>query len=232
MMAMKVTQEAVEAMIGRGVYSPREAGLLIGASTDTVSSWVRGRKGTAVGAVFKRDYDELAGKTLLSFYDLIELWVVEQLRRRGMSLQRIRKQSRKAAEALNVSHPFGTRRVAFYFGVGRPKSLVMEDERGWTDVETGQLLIKEILAGYFERVDFDPTTDAAVRFWPAGRDVPVVVDPQRGYGAPTVEGTRLSVDLIKRLIGAGDSVEQIARAYEIRPAQVEAARDFEFAKAA
>lgn len=225
-----ITDQAYAQMLGRGVYTPREASKLLGMRSATVRAWIKGRKSS--GPVFRRDYDELdGGEVLLSFQDLIELWVVDQLRRRGMPLQRIRKFSARAAELLETDHPFGTQRIKLYAEAEKLKTLVIEDDHGWTDLSDGQMLVKHVLEDYFDHVDFDDKGRATL-FWPKGRSVPVVVDPHRCYGAPIIRGTRVPTEIVYELLRAGDSVELIANSYGLRVEDVEAARDFMLQRAA
>lgn len=227
-----ITEDAYAAMISRGAYTPAEAARLLGANPATVRAWVKGRSASA-GPVFHRDYDELdGGKVVLSFQDLIELWVVDQLRRKGMSLQHIRRLGTRAAQMLGTTHPFGTSRVKLFVERDKVKTLVVEDDHGWTDLEDGQMLVRQVLEDYFEHVDFDPESGDAVLFWPKGKDVPVVVDPRRCYGAPVIKDTRIPAEMVWQLLKAGDSIELIASSYGLSVEAVEAARDFMLPRAA
>ncbi len=83
---------------------------MLGMRSATVRAWIKSKKSS--GPVFRRDYDELeGGEVLLSFQDLIELWVVGQLRRRGMPLQRIHKATPPMADS-----PMGFGQLAPYTG--------------------------------------------------------------------------------------------------------------------
>ena len=79
---------------------------------------------------------------------------------------------------------------------------------------------------FFARVDFEDGTPC--RYWPAGRRVPVVVDPARQFGRPIVDGTRITTEVLHGLNTAGGDVEGIADAYNLDVAQVEAAIGFEY----
>ena len=78
---------------------------------------------------------------------------------------------------------------------------------------------------FFARVDFEG--GIASRYWPAGREVPVVVDPARQCGRPIIVGTRVTTEVLNGRNAAGDDVEGIADAYSLDVAQVEAAIGFE-----
>lgn len=78
---------------------------------------------------------------------------------------------------------------------------------------------------FFACVDFED--GIASRYWPAGRGVPVVVDPARQGGRPIIDGTRITTSVLHGMNVGGDPVEYLADAYSLDAAQVEAAIGFE-----
>src|SRR5438093_136641 len=52
-----------------------------------------------------------------------------------------------------------------------------------------QLISAHVFEPYLKEVDFSPLSSLAERWWPLGRDVPVVLDPRIAFGAPVVAGT-------------------------------------------
>jgi uncharacterized protein (DUF433 family) len=65
------------------------------------------------------------------------------------------------------------------------------------------------------------------RWFPAGRDVPVVVDPRFAGGQPTIWKRGVTVDTIARRFREGrEKVASIARDLELRPRDVEEAIRF------
>ena len=81
------------------------------------------------------------------------------------------------------------------------------------------------IVDYFARFDFED--GVASRYWPAGRGVPVVVDPARQCGRPTIPGTRITTSVLHGMNSAGDPIEWLATAYGLDVAQIEAAVEFE-----
>lgn len=45
-------------------------------------------------------------------------------------------------------------------------------------------------------------------------------------GRPALEGTRIPVTLVLGHLAAGDSIDEVARAYDLKPRQVRAALDY------
>ena len=91
------------------------------------------------------------------------------------------------------------------------------------DADPGQ---SRSVEAFFGRVDFDGA-DTAIRYWPAGRDSKVVVDPTRQAGRPSIEGTCIRTAALSGYHAGGDPVDYLARAYDLEVPQVEAAIDFE-----
>ena len=70
--------------------------------------------------------------------------------------------------------------------------------------------------------DYNPDDHFASRWYRYGREVPVVVDPHVAGGRPTIEGSNVSVDVIRKRWKAGERVAYIAHDFQLRRADVEA----------
>jgi uncharacterized protein (DUF433 family) len=79
---------------------------------------------------------------------------------------------------------------------------------------------------FFKKVEFDPGAGRdALRIRPAGEASPVVIDPLVRFGRPAVSG--VATDRLWELHDAGESLDQIATAYEIDIESVRAAVAYE-----
>lgn len=58
----------------------------------------------------------------------------------------------------------------------------------------------------------------------------VVIDPLRGFGEPVVRGVR--TEIIRELLQAGETADQIVEVYELPRSQVDAAVRYELLRAA
>ncbi len=54
----------------------------------------------------------------------------------------------------------------------------------------------------------------------------IAVDPQVQSGKPVIEGTRVPVSVVVGAVATGDSIEDIAQEYGIRPEDVRAALSY------
>jgi uncharacterized protein (DUF433 family) len=68
------------------------------------------------------------------------------------------------------------------------------------------------------------------RWWPLGKDVAVLVDPDFGFGLPVVEGVGVRTEIIAERHRAGDSTDEIAYDFDVTPRQIKDALQWEMPK--
>jgi uncharacterized protein (DUF433 family) len=99
------------------------------------------------------------------------------------------------------------------------------------EIMTGQLVLAYPAREFIERVDFAPSGDQwALRMHPAGRESPVVIDPERSFGAPSIRGIKTYA--IAELVEAGEPAEAVADDFSLQLAEVKAAVSYEWQHAA
>ena len=227
--------------VGIGIYSRPEAAHLLHVTASRLRRWVSGytyqirdseraapRRGT-VRPVIRSDLPTLRGVVALSFVELMELRVVKALVDRGLSLQHVRRAAAVAAETFHTAHPFASRRV--YTDGARVFATLAAgpttpDLIALTRRDVLQVIAGGIFEPFLDEIDFDETTAYASRWWPLGRQVPIVLDPRVAFGAPVIAGTRLRTTLIAGL--AHETTEPaVADTYIVGVAAVRAAVRFE-----
>jgi uncharacterized protein (DUF433 family) len=99
------------------------------------------------------------------------------------------------------------------------------------EVTSGQLLLGRAAESFIEHVEFSEEGDnSAVRVFPAGKQSPVVIDPRRSFGAPSIRGVR--TEALAELIDAGESPEGVAEDFDLPVELVKAAVAYEWTMAA
>ncbi len=226
--------------LGVGIYSRAEAARLLHLTPQRLGRWVRGYtywlksgeapRRTQQPPVVHTDLPTIGGALALSFLELMELRVVKAFVTKGVPLQRVRVAARRIADLYGTAHPFAHRRVytdreqIFVAGHGEsvePDLLQVTGRRG-----AGQLVAGGIFDRYVEEIDFEASTALAERWFPLGRDVPIVLDPRIAFGAPVIVGTRIRTEILA-LYATGNAVATIARAFELEARHVRAALHFE-----
>ncbi len=227
----------VQSLLGVGIYYPAEGARFLRVPAYSLRRWAQGytywsenhRTRAASRPVIRPDLPVIRGQRALSFLELMELRVVAELRRRGLSLQHIRTAAQVAREVLQTKHPFATRRI--FTDRKRILAYLEPEPQGYAMIELvkerhHQLIFGQILEPLLEDLDFDQESGIAQRWWPLGKRSPVVLDPKICFGAPTITGTRVRTDILAGMAKAEAPVAS-ARAFDVPVAAVKAALEFE-----
>ena len=75
--------------------------------------------------------------------------------------------------------------------------------------------------------DLDYDDDVAARWWPAGHETPIVIDPRVSFGRPYVASKGISTDAIRSRFLARESIDDIVDDFDLTAQEVEAALRFE-----
>lgn len=160
----------------------------------------------------------------VSFIDLIEIIVINGLRAKGFSPRTVRKINAYCQVLLNQTRPLVTEtfRVS-----GKDVFIQMSEHDFLVNVsrKQGMQAWEEILEPFLQTVDFED--ELARRWWPLGRSMPVVVDPDYGFGFPVVQNTGVRTEIVAERARAGDSLEDIAYDFDLDGEQVKAALTYE-----
>ena len=100
--------------LGVGLYTMPEAARILGVPAPKLRRWARGyRHGQSRFSepLFEHDFPELVQGGILTFLDLMEMYLVVQFLVAGMSMRRIRAAAKRASEQFNTHYPFATPKV-------------------------------------------------------------------------------------------------------------------------
>ena len=59
-------------------------------------------------------------------------------------------------------------------------------------------------------------SDLAAKWYPAGKEAPIVIDPRVSAGLPTIAGRGVTVDALRKLWKAGYTIEFIADDFRMK----------------
>lgn len=173
---------------------------------------------------------------LLSFKNLVELYVLEGLRKiHGVRTSRIRSAVNFLLEHEKSRHPLADydirtegKNVVFY-KKGRPLNASL-----W-----GQYEMEEIVGGYLRRIDRDPH-GVALRLFPytkreqlTNKEQPprtVEINPAVCFGLPVLRDSRLTTGFLASRFRGGDSVSSIAQSYGRSVAEIEEAIEWDLGR--
>ncbi len=210
-------------VLDREIYEVHEAARLLRVHSRTLRNWLDGY--TARGKAYPPVLRERAiGSGILTWGEFVEAGFLAEYRKsQRIPLPKLRSYIAQWRDELKVPYPLAHNRP--YAGPGRHLMDDAETAEGDSIIyrfHDGQLIFTPWAQAFVRKVEFN---GVANRYWPAGRDQPVVIDPQRSFGVPTVEGIRTEV--LYEMFAAGDPIDEIAAGYDLNRNHVEAAVRFE-----
>ncbi len=206
------------------VYEAIEAARLLGLHVKTLRNWLEGYA-TKVKSYPPVLRQSAIGSDLVTWGEFVEAGFLTEYRKvHKIPLSQLREYVGYWRAKLGVPHPLAHRQP--YVGPG--PSLIDKTKEATGEwilyrFQGGQMMLTPWAERFVEKVEFD--CDVAQRYRPAGKHAPVVIDPRRSFGAPTVSAIRTEV--LYEMFQAGDPVSALAETYELSVHDVEAAIRYE-----
>jgi uncharacterized protein (DUF433 family) len=198
-------------IFGEGIYAPREAARLIGATAQDVLRWTRGSGPN--DPIWKAHYQFLHDTTEISFLDLIELRAVRALRLNGISIQAIRYAIAFAKQEFGIERPLS----AIAFKTDGPEILMDAVEKDGELVSlakkrAGQKVFRRIVDQSVSGLEYE---DSRLMRWRPDIAKHVVIDPERAFGAPLVDQAGISTEVLYREWDRSRDFKYVSRLYEV-----------------
>jgi uncharacterized protein (DUF433 family) len=219
-------------LIGRGVYTLREAHRFTGVPMRSIQRWAYGykylgRRGFQHSAPIVSSGIDVEGARVIDFGALLEVRFLNAFRKHGLSWKTIRRSAEAVIELLGKRYPISSRifktdgkqilaEIVRYVGDKQLLNLVKRQ------YEFEKVISPMLYAG----VEFDDL-DEPFRWWPLGTDRRVVIDPARAFGAPIIAKTRIPTSVLDGAARVEGSIEAAAEMYDVEFSAVEDAVEFE-----
>jgi len=225
-----------ENVLGRPAYSRAMAARLVGLTEQRVSRWLKGYSydyAPAPGRAPVRRSQQpvihttgMEGPLFASFLDVVDLLFVKAFLGKGISLQRLRQALVEAERILGrprfAYREFWTDGRNIYLEVKNQGDALLQLLSG------GQWTFAEIICQIASHMDFDEATGFTERWFPLGRETPVVIDPKISFGAPTVFRRGIATANVYDMYLAEDkNPRRVCSWFDLRRGEVEAAVEFE-----
>jgi len=196
------------------LYEEPLAARLLDVAPSTLHWWLEGRDQYL--PVLRAEPN---GSRVVTWGEFVEARYLREYRRtHHVPLGKLRDFIAYLRRELGVPYPLATARP--WVGPDRRLFINAQDESGlepdwWACVEpqTGVMLLTYPAESFLERVEFDDTAGVVSRLHPAGRESPVVIDPEIRFGSPAVRG--IPTENIAEQVSAGDSVESVAADFDL-----------------
>lgn len=202
-------------------YRLAEAAKIIGMPVPTLRTWFRGWPG-GKPAVLAPD-GGAASPLILSFFNVVEARFLDAYRRRGVSMQRVRRALNFVSEHLSgfdrplLKPEFETDGRALFIELQETgKTPMLLDATGG-----GQLVWPEAVRVHFQSLVFDDRGDPS-RLWLDNRHE-VMLDPRFGWGLPVIAGSGVRTDVLFERSEAGEELDAIAEDFSLKTSQFETA---------
>lgn len=199
-------------ILSQPTYALTEAAHLLQVAPSTLRWWLEGaeRDDRCYPPVLR---EQPIGSSTLTWGEFVEAGYLREYRA-DLPLQRLRPLIEALREELGVLYPLAT---AQPMTGGRQLVWNLQTkfelpEELWMVVGGRQLALGAAADAFFKRVEFDPTTLEALRYTVMEAEVPVIVDPTRSFGLPTIRGAR--TESVAELALAGEQPDVVAGIYE------------------
>ena len=194
-------------------YMVAEAAALVRVPISTLKTWIHGDGASKKGLLVLPQ----SRPRLLAFSHLVEAFVLAAIRRgHGVALQRVRKAIQYVLRDLHVERPL----IHAKFKTDGVDLFVEKWGKLVNASKDGQVAMRGALESSLKRIDWD-RNGLAVRIFPLVRSAAdpqpksIVIDPERGFGRPTLAGTGIRVEIIVERYRAGESPAELAADYRV-----------------
>ncbi len=212
-------------------YTIAQAARFAGTTSPTIRRWLMGYKNRdrQMQPVFSDKLDEDGSTPRLSFLDLCEIVVAVRFRKFHGDLEKVRQARKRAlSQWPELQYPFASLNLKI---MGGEMLHVFDEEYGGKPlvISVGspgeeQYTLPHMVEEALDLFHFDAEDRMAVRWFPAGRNSAVVVDPRFAGGRPTIQGRGVTVNGIYRRFKIGlEKQVAIARDLDITTDDVEEA---------
>ncbi len=203
-------------------YTVSEAARLAGTTAPTVRRWVWGNE---IAPVFGKQSSPSDQPVTVSFLMLAEIVVAVNFRRSNVKLDTVRKAHAFAREFLKVSHPFAFSEFEMLGGhIMHEFSLESGEPPLYRalDTEGKQVALPMKVLKRVRQLEFVEEQGFAARWFPLGREVPVVVDPRFAAGRPSVAGRGIRAEtILTRFFKGRESISALAEDFDLDTKVVE-----------
>ncbi len=207
----------VTSLLDREVYVMSQVDRLLDLGTGTARRWIDGyeRRGRRYEPLVRA---ETTGSDVVTWGEFVETRLIAEYRSRGVAVVRMRPAIMALRREFETDYPLATARP-FLNEDGRDLVLRVQDETVLSPslrfvVRTNQGVMLSMEVQRFQQdAEYEETDEVRrIRLFGAPN---VVLDPEYGFGEPTVRGRRLRVSAIAEAIAAGEARDDIKATWDI-----------------
>lgn len=213
-----INRELHKRQLGSGIYTIPDISKLLGLPQQKVRRYLNEYWDNRVGKkIFGDTYSWSVDNKIkaVNFYALIELYTCFQLQELGVSVKNILKARNTMSKDLGLPYPFAS------------SNLLSDGKKIWFEFKDSivkadgsqQMNFVEFIREFASKIDFN-SSSMAEKFWPAGKNSNVVVNPRHQFGQPIIEGTNINAEVVFSMYESGEQIDSISILYDLTSTQV------------
>jgi len=210
--------------LGTGIYTIPDISKLLGLPQFKVRRYLNQYWDERLGKkLFNETYSWSTDNNTraVNFYTLIELYTCFHLQELGVAIKQILRSRMAIAKELQMPYPFASAK------------LLSDGKKIWYEFKdcivnadgSKQTDFVEFIRQFANKIEFN-SNKVAEKFWPAGRESEVVVNPHHQFGQPVLNGTNINAEVIFSMYESGEPVEALGILYDLTNKQVNDAISF------
>lgn len=214
-------------VLEREMYSEAEAARLLGVSQSTLNYWLEGgeRRGRSYQPVIR--VEPRGHRAPVTWAEFVEAGLLREYRQRQVPMAELRAFIEILRERYDIPYPLADARPF----VNERQLVVEAQDRADLAAEfclvavvRNQLLLTPPAETFFDRVTWDGGSAAT---WRPAEDKrsPVLIDPERRFGKPSVRG--ISTDVIWEHVDGGEDESEVAEDYGLTVGDIRWALSYE-----
>lgn len=196
------------------LYTYEEAAHLAHVSPQTVKNWLFGytSKYGDVSPLFDHPAKDVA---MVSFLQFIEIVVAAKFRKaEKISFKTVRRAYDNAKKEWELEYPFAHLKLEALGGhIVRSFHEVYPEDSFQTLDTPEQWTLPSLVIDTIHQFDYVP--DLVARWYPIGKNVPIIVDPRFNTGFPTILGRGVTVGVIHKRFKLGQRIDYLAEDFAL-----------------
>ena len=216
-------QTMKEFSLYEGIYTIRDVVQISQMSIDKVTRWFKDLSNAQYEGLSGNQRSEV-NSLKVSFHGLIELVVIDELRKNKFSLKQILQARADLKVRTGKLYPFATNNVKDNLKIVG-KSLVFRFELGDVTLNgTGQYNLS-IIEEFFKNIEFD-SEGMALRLFPLKNSKLISVDPRSGGGKAVITDKGVWAEAIASAFNGMESIPMLEDQYDLTKQEILAAVEF------
>ncbi len=213
-----------KSVIGAGIYTVADISSLLNIPKHKVRRYLAQWDERMGQPYFSDTFTWSAGSNskAVSFLTLIELHTVFRLQELGMKPRDILKARENITRDYHFAHPFASQNL---LSDGQKLWVYIKDALVSTDGKKQTNIVEFVELFAKDKLTFDKN-GVVERFYPAGKQSKIVVDPHHQFGQPVIKGTNVTAAVLFSMYQSGEDVEQIGKLYDLNTDEVNEAIQF------